>query len=607
MDQALEKLENENAKLRRQINELQDRVQAADKEHSILGHRDNELEGKSDEIKHLEEELDGLRTRLRDAVQQRQAAVDDLQRELERVRGDSRRSTDTAREELQAQHKETLQRLEDELVVLESQLDDAVGEKENLAIRVQELETAAATARVDSTPVRERNELRLRLRTAEINSDNLHAQIGDLETELDAAVKGKANGTPVKENRELKSRLRESEASTSRLQDQIDTRIDELEQDLEFAQQEQTLASERQDLHDLLKKSKIEAEDLQIKLAERERKIAASSRREAELKGQLHATEAELEDVQALASQLEARLGASSTREKGLRAQVRELKEAQLQLAELEEQLGDRQGSSSGHARREAELRAKLREARSAMEMLKTVGEDREELLTAAISKQNDLRERLKQARIDGTLNLYGVNGTRGSGVGGSEDLQGQLDDADIEIATLHRELLERDSRLQASLKREEEVKMKLKTMRRATQSHQQQQQQQQQHHQRRHQAELRGLAKQITFLRASSSREEGFRRDLIFTKAFFLKQVEAYNKCNNAQLDLLQDMGITPAPEASFVQQESKSLRPVIWAIRGMIRMKASAEEWRKERRAREALLKKLEGLKKDRKQIMA
>ena len=47
----------------------------------------------------------------------------------------------------------------------------------------------------------------------------------------------------------------------------------------------------------------------------------------------------------------------------------------------------------------------------------------------------------------------------------------------------------------------------------------------------KRHEGELKGLAKQISFLRARCEREEGFRKGLVWTKRWFLMQVDMYNR----------------------------------------------------------------------------
>jgi septal ring factor EnvC (AmiA/AmiB activator) len=46
-----------------------------------------------------------------------------------------------------------------------------------------------------------------------------------------------------------------------------------------------------------------------------------------------------------------------------------------------------------------------------------------------------------------------------------------------------------------------------------------------------RHQAELKGLAKQIMFLKQSAKREMSFRKALAFQKTWFLLNIQMYNK----------------------------------------------------------------------------
>ncbi|ELR05869.1 hypothetical protein GMDG_07642 [Pseudogymnoascus destructans 20631-21] len=62
-----------------------------------------------------------------------------------------------------------------------------------------------------------------------------------------------------------------------------------------------------------------------------------------------------------------------------------------------------------------------------------------------------------------------------------------------------------------------------------------------------RHGKELRGLAMQIEWLRARCRREEGLRADAAYAKRFMLLQVELFGACNQADLQILAQMGITP------------------------------------------------------------
>jgi hypothetical protein len=46
----------------------------------------------------------------------------------------------------------------------------------------------------------------------------------------------------------------------------------------------------------------------------------------------------------------------------------------------------------------------------------------------------------------------------------------------------------------------------------------------------KRHESEVKGLAKSLAFLTAKCARAEGFRRDLIFVKEWYLLQVKMFS-----------------------------------------------------------------------------
>ncbi|RQM07594.1 hypothetical protein DH86_00002040, partial [Scytalidium sp. 3C] len=97
----------------------------------------------------------------------------------------------------------------------------------------------------------------------------------------------------------------------------------------------------------------------------------------------------------------------------------------------------------------------------------------------------------------------------------------------------------------------------------------------------RRHTKELRGLAMQIEWLRSKCRREEELRADA------------AYAKRNKADLQLLQQMGITP--DTTF-HQRRRSLRSVVFMITATVRMRKGAENWAKSRKIHEKLVSSLE-----------
>lgn len=270
------------------------------------------------------------------------------------------------------------------------------------------------------------------------------------------------------------------------------------------------------------------------------------------------------------------------TKEKELRLQLQELREAKVQLQDIEMQLGERKGSSSGHARREAELRIQLRDAKSELEESRQQALQKDERLQTAIRKEQELRERLKNSKTTSEETMYL-----------EQDLKAQLQDAELELQTLQRQVGGRELKLQASLRRENELRSKFRSMQAEadnTQTHMAESRD------KTHEKEIRGLAKQIQYMRARCSREEGFRKDLVFTKRWFLMQVEMYGACNKADLKLLEEIGVTPD---QTVREKKPSLKIVGLAIMATQRMQRMQQSWAGNKKLHESLMKKLEGLK--------
>lgn len=113
-----------------------------------------------------------------------------------------------------------------------------------------------------------------------------------------------------------------------------------------------------------------------------------------------------------------------------------------------------------------------------------------------------------------------------------------------------------------------------------------------------RHAAELRGLAKQIEYLSARLRREESFRADLAFVKRYFSQQVAMHARCTDADLALVDAMGIATGVvlREQRSPEKKKSLRAAGLMVLASVRMKRAAEGWGGVRRGHEGLLKKLE-----------
>ena len=129
----------------------------------------------------------------------------------------------------------------------------------------------------------------------------------------------------------------------------------------------------------------------------------------------------------------------------------------------------------------------------------------------------------------------------------------------------------------------------------------------------KRHQAELRGLAKQIHWLRARCVREEDFRAGLAFEKKYLMLQIDMYNawyrtpplhlllgltltdghNSNRADLEILEEMGIKPVLK---VKGKKRSLRAVGLMIVATVKMKKLQEDWAAQKKIKASLVKKVE-----------
>ncbi|KAK9466198.1 microtubule associated-domain-containing protein [Lipomyces arxii] len=81
----------------------------------------------------------------------------------------------------------------------------------------------------------------------------------------------------------------------------------------------------------------------------------------------------------------------------------------------------------------------------------------------------------------------------------------------------------------------------------------------------KQHQAELKGMVMQIQYLRAKNVREHGLRLDLTFMKRFFLLQINNFESCNQANLYMLEQMGIYP-------EKKHRDKRPTLKVVGHMI-----------------------------------
>ena len=524
------------------VYELEGRLRSVNEEHEervhelelLLAGAKKEASDRAHRIEQLQERLAAAEADFNDDQRDRSFLrneqldrIHDLQGEVHRAAEDKENELENLSSRLRSSFDAEKEALEDEILVLETSLDEAAREKDVLESKVRQLEQeldAAHQAKNTGTPARERNRLRQHLQESQESQQTLQARIDALENELSAAKHANQHGSPVRERIELRSQLRDAKLEVEALQQQIQG----LEADLEAQKAEKTMAEERHDLHDSLKEAKIRVEDLEMQLDERDSRIGVLTKKESELRHQLTDTKAEAQELKRellTADETPGDRGRDETVRKELRDKARELVNARIELEDLQAQVAERKESASSRQRRETELRTQLRETKHEVRKLYTQVEERDEQLQAAARNEHDLRAKLQRQKPT-------HSNPRSDGL---DELKAQLADAEHELGFLQRQIAERDARMAKTLKREEELRFRLKSARlgnggdgRVVQQKELRALLEQKEH--THAGELKGLVKQIQWLRAKCGREEAFRADLAYAKTFFLMQVQMYN-----------------------------------------------------------------------------
>ena len=516
-------LRNTNEEYEERVQELELLLAGAKKEASDNAHKSERLKERlsATEAEFNDDQRD--RSLIRNEQLER---IQDLQDELHRAADGKEAELETLENRLRSNFATEKEDLEDEVLVLETSLEEAVREKDLFETKVRQLEQelqAAYHAKDTGTPIRERNSLLQQLQESQESRQALESQIATLEYGLSSAQSAKLHGSPVRERNELRSQLQDANLEIETLQ----LRVQELENEIQATKMENKIAEERHHLHDSLKEAKIRVEDLEMQLGERDSRLGLLLKKEAELKQQVKEAKAEVHELQremlvASGTPKNGKVDESIKRE--LRDRTRELMNAKVELEDLQAQVAERKDSSSTRQRREAELRSQLRETRNELRTLQSQADAKDEQLQTAAQTEQNLLARLQRHKS-------------GSRHAASDDLRAQLADSALEIDALQRRLAERDARIAKALKREEELRSRLQQARAATGEKRVGVQQQQQELQTRleqkeatHAGELRGLVKQIQWLRAKCGREEAFRADLVYAKRFFLMQVSMYN-----------------------------------------------------------------------------
>jgi len=543
-----------------------------------------------------------------------------------------------------------LEETADELSLVKKELVKAHNQESGLREKIQDLEDEIGVLQDDDLPAAkyETESLRRQLRglqqdlaKAETEQENVRAQLAAVQTGRQASSSPQGIPSPQraldKEVRDLKDQLCKVKKERQELHNQL-------------TKAQMDSADAKADLDTLqldLQTHSGSRTQLQQKLQDLQGKLSITKKEKQVLQDSLTTATSDINALQAAVSDLEIRYEAAEKQSRDLRTQLQTLqREADRKL----------QSQVSAYEHDIQNLEQDLEDARVRQENSSKASEHTEQNITRLKAKIASLEKDLaiaRAAQID-----------RDTMVEERKDLHEMLKDAKLRAEDLALQVLERDSRTENLATKEAELRAQLKRVReeRATQSARADdiakeldilQKSHDQHieelralqalqrqvrfpkssltasttnvstvlpkpedlekAEKRHAAELRGLVRQIEYMGARCRREEAFRQDLGYVKAYFFKQVEMYSEYNEADLRLVRAMGIPTndvLEEEAWLQVQKSGamveraggrgmrpgLRTVGLMVLASVRMKRAAEKWGVVRKGHDGLLRKLD-----------
>ncbi|KAJ6115709.1 hypothetical protein N7523_006126 [Penicillium sp. IBT 18751x] len=583
-----ERTEEQAAGLKRTIEMLQ---QA---EHTLSG-KEYKLQDAIDSEKQRHEHEEAVLNRqikdLGDELTQKRRIIDEQRSDLLTVREElrvSRREEQSLRERVQA--------LEDEVVVLQSSLADeqeyAKGRQQKGSSDVEnQLQKAIA----------DRQTLRDQLANAHVELHDLRNSIAEVEAERDELHAQLNRGKTADDTTRFDSEKVELRRIATRLETELKRLRDDKEALMEAKEiLEKQLGSEIERAS--LEEGRLSAEidRLQDKVlagsGHRDRELTTARTKVQRLERRVQELEmllehqAPLENEQSTAhgdlSVLRQSLEEARRREKTLlqreaeqKASARTLKS---RVSDLERDLHDAlinkfdshslQNSPSDKLHEELKtLRKQLTDAHKALKEVKIKNRDLER---AAMREedQKDLHELLKSSTLEAESLALKVS-ERDSRL---NELKNQLRRVREERAFCVRKVEAVKKDLEALQQRYNEALEKVSIGKSSSKT--------------RHEKEMRGLGKEIIWLRARLHREEKFRRDLAWSKGLMELGERVRVACNEADLRMISDMGVQ-SRDRNPVRTPRRKLRSAISLVVATVRMQKMGQEWSRAKKLGEGL----------------
>ncbi|EWC44590.1 hypothetical protein DRE_06671 [Drechslerella stenobrocha 248] len=407
----------------------------------------------------------------------------------------------------------------------------------------------------------------------EIDREELNGQIKDLTSQIGARRQIDQEKVDL---RVAKGRSERELKLISDERDELFAKVEELELQLEEAMSQAVADEQELEDHIVALKAQVkslgDAREKEAQVAQRE--IARLEARIAELQDaqgdlidptELSDIKKDLQDAQARENQAKEKIRDQRQRIARLEADLKEIKAARTRNLDDTEAQIERQ-----------ELHQHLMSARLQIEQMQDDAEAKDSDLKAMLVRGGELEARVKALKAD--------RAKQNSKVAKAEEAllksQSRLERANQKLTHMQKTWDEERNLFEQKVVQNDVLTQKEMQLVASEQ-------------QTNHKAEIKGLGKQIQWLRARISREEKFRRDLSYSKNYFLKQIQMFGKYNEMQLRMVEKMGI-------LVDRKSRSKKPtlrvVAQAVIAIQRMKGMKEQWAVSKELKASLVRSLE-----------
>ncbi|KAI9843312.1 MAG: hypothetical protein M1838_002699 [Thelocarpon superellum] len=443
-------------------------------------------------------------------------------------------------------------------------------------------------------------------RIAGAEKDELRRQVTDLEGTIERLQ------LEVRQAGHRYELAADDKARTERLLSEGQAKIRTVEQSSQQLTQE--LAEARQQRRELEDK----AQGLEDEVV-----LLQGSLDDHELRAREEVAAARLERSDQLAGLQQRLSDARAHREDDVRAGKEKMHRLEIRAKEVEGLLqprgpagGSLRGSDRAMVEERRELHAKLTEAKVDVEELRERVSEREGQIDDLVQKQEEVRMQLQRVREERAVQTQRAQASLSE----LETLRQRYD----QVAKHHQRLQQGWAEERAAMmQRVRFPNVSSSSVRGDGAGEVARLQRQLQERDRTYQGEVKGLAKQIMYLRRKCEREQDFRADLAFAKRYFLLQIEMYDtwyvlsfslststpastvvvvhlhtgtdatcRSNHADLQMIANMGIHP--ERS-IREKRPSMRSVGLMVMAALRMQRRRQEWAMSRMIKESSIRAL------------